>query len=1213
MTTHSFAMKKIQWFRYASVSLVLWVAFCGLIWLLTPALLQSVIRNQGSEWLGRALDVGRVEVRPWSMEFLLHDLKIATADGTAAQFSVQRLVVNAELQSLLRLAPVVKAVQVEQPVLHISHWGGGRYDIDDLLSKFKASSPASSTSEPGRFALYNVVVSAGSVQLHDHALKAGVRTHTIRDFNLSLPFLSNFQTYQTVEVMPKLTFFLNDVLFDSHARSTPFAPTGASGLSLRIKAMDLAPYLPYLPTTLPVRLDRGVLDLDVQVDFEQSPVTPRVQLAGRVAVSDLRVLQPNGTELLQLGALTVDMADVRPLERKIHLSQLQLDAPVLHVSRNKKCVLNWSQWQGSGKTNKRTTTSPDVPWHFTLAKLSVTKGVVHWKDAAVQPRAQWGMRHVGLEVQDIQWPQTANAKIVGALEMIDDALSPTARRAPARLQVEGELSEKKVALQLGLQDLDFRALTPYVAPYLVPRLRGTVDAQSTLTWQPKQVRLHLSRLQLKNVALQDGKTDLAGLKMLQVQDATIDLARKHLKVHSVALTQPRVTLERHESGLWELSKWLKTTPTTQPMKAPKPAAPWTVAVRRVDVRQGAFIWEDRSTPKSVKLAVTRLQAQMDHVQWLGKHAAANPMPVSFSADVQSGRTEPGRVQYRGHIRLHPYMAAQGAFKLQEMPLHAVYPYVAGRLNVDVTRADASAEGQLRWAALPAGMQLALQTNAQLEDVRMNNTPLLQQDGPQGGIAKEVLRWKSLRVPQMTLRIAPGEATQVSVDEVIWSDFFTRLVVQNDGQLNVQGLIRPAEAVPEVLQDPAPSTVQEESAPALEPQIHVGPVRLERGTVHFSDLFIQPNYSTDLTDLNGSLSALSSLRPDGKAGLAQLALTGKAEGTAQLQIVGQLNPLVQPITLDIQGKVNDLELSPLSPYSAKYSGYGIERGKLNVDVRYNIQPDGALQASNVIVLNQLTFGDKAENTSASLPVKLAVALLQDPNGVIDVNLPISGSINDPQFRLGPIVLQVIGNLIKKAVIAPFSLLASVFSADGHDASKVSFAAGSSALTQDAQLVLNQLASALQQRPGVIVTVVGNASSDAEQAALRRTELHKMMLRHQLRRAKVTVAKPPPVSEWSAEQYAAVLRAVYRRADMAKPRNLVGMVKEVSVAEMEDLLMAHIAVPQEMVRDLALARSMAVKDYLLSQQVPAQRVFLGATKMVAAEQDWTPSVEMGVSLP
>src|SRR5690606_26324023 len=190
--------------------------------------------------------------------------------------------------------------------------------------------------------------------------------------------------------------------------------------------------------------------------------------------------------------------------------------------------------------------------------------------------------------------------------------------------------------------------------------------------------------------------------------------------------------------------------------------------------------------------------------------------------------------------------------------------------------------------------------------------------------------------------------------------------------------------------PAPAA-EASSGPA--PVIRFGPIRMVNGRIDFSDHFVKPNYSADLTELTGQLSAFSSEPQGGGApALADLELRGKAEQTAALEISGKLNPLAKPLELDITGKMRDLDLPPLSPYTVRFAGHGIERGKLNVDVNYKITPEGQLTATNKLVLNQLKFGEEVAGAPNSLPVRLAVALLADRNGVIDVELPISGSLN-----------------------------------------------------------------------------------------------------------------------------------------------------------------------------------------------------------------------------
>jgi hypothetical protein len=391
-------------------------------------------------------------------------------------------------------------------------------------------------------------------------------------------------------------------------------------------------------------------------------------------------------------------------------------------------------------------------------------------------------------------------------------------------------------------------------------------------------------------------------------------------------------------------------------------------------------------------------------------------------------------------------------------------------------------------------------------------------------------------------------------------------------------------------------------------------------VNFSDRFIQPNYTADLTELTGRLSAFSSVSPDGSPQLADLELRGRAEGTASLEVLGKINPLAKPLALDIRGKVRDLELPPLSPYTIKYAGHGIERGKLSVDVAYRIQPDGQLTASNQVILNQLRFGDKVEGAPASLPVKLAVALLADRNGVIDINLPVSGSLNDPQFRLGPIIFKVIVNLVVKAITSPFSLLASAFGGGGDELSQVTFAPGSAVLTPQAAQTLDKVAKALADRPALTMSVVGTAALEAEREAFKRERLQGLLVAEKRRAQVVAGSNGTATVTVSPAEAPELLKAVYKRADMPKPRNLVGMVKDIPQPEMEALLLASIAVSEERMRELATARAVAVRDYLAGRQLPLERLFLGAprtgvdkpaTPGAAAAAPWTPRAELSLT--
>ena len=398
---------------------------------------------------------------------------------------------------------------------------------------------------------------------------------------------------------------------------------------------------------------------------------------------------------------------------------------------------------------------------------------------------------------------------------------------------------------------------------------------------------------------------------------------------------------------------------------------------------------------------------------------------------------------------------------------------------------------------------------------------------------------------------------------------------------------------------------------------------------FSDRFVKPNYSANLSDLTGKLSAFSSVATGGTPSMADLELRGKAEGTASLEILGKLNPLAKPLALDITGKVRDLELPPLSPYAIKYSGYGITRGKMSVDVSYLVQPDGKLTAKNKLVLNQLSFGDKVEGSTGSLPVKLAVALLSDRNGVIDLDLPISGSLNDPQFSVGPIIIKVIINVIVKAITAPFSLLAAAFGGGGDELGTVVFASGSAVLATDAKAGLDKVAKALTDRPSLRLTVVGTSNLDAERDGYKRARLDELV-RAEKRRGVVTGGAASggtatAVVTVSPAEYPALLKEVYKRADISKPRSLIGLAKDLPADEMEKLLLADIKVIDDTMQALALQRGVAVKEYLAVNDLPLDRLFLGAINSGKAnaradvkadaktDTKWVPRAELNIAMP
>ncbi|MFZ2386403.1 MAG: DUF748 domain-containing protein [Polaromonas sp.] len=1341
-------LRSPQWQRRVAWAVGALLLSWALAYAAVPWILKSQLEKIGSEKLGRQLTVGAVDFKPWSLELTIHDLAIAkarpadlsgktAASGSAALpvqspsprssslLKIKRLYIDAELQSLLRLAPVADALVVEDPEVSLTYLGEGHYDIDDILARLK-SPAAEPASEPPQFAFYNLDLSGGRLDFVDQSVH---KTHELRDLHLAVPFLSNLASQREIKIAPHLAFKLDGSSFDTAAEGTPFAQTRKTDATLTLRSLDLKPYLAYWPSSLPFRLQSGIVNADAKVAFEQTPATVlRISgtiTADKVSLLDTKAPSPGvasvpGHELLAFDRLHVTMDDVRPLEQFVKLSSVELSAPTLSVTRDRAGQLNLLPPATQGASNnvavsdraERATGQKDskfqaqaaldpasapapaakaaapTPWKVQVAKVAVQGGSINWLDETLPSPAQIRLTGLALNATAIAMPFTAGAPLqfTGSLGLdprpastaalgkaVAKPAAPVASAAPALLSFKGSATDQAAQLTATVAAWPLNMVEKYVGQFLLPALNGQLDAQLGVNWQagtadkPQALQITAPAIGLSDVVLAQGKTSLVSVKKVELTQVNIDLPGQSFKAARMQLIQPTARVERDAEKRWMYERWLvahglasSPPPATSKLdgKTKVSAPSWAVAIDDVMLDGGAMSFSDKAGVKPVAFEVTAAKAQLGGLVLDDKPAAkaqaVKLMPLSASLRLATGRFEPGKLDFKGGVGLTP-LQAKGQLVASRLPVQAFEPYFAGAVNIELLRADASFKGRVAYRQTDAGPQAEVAGDGTLEEFKANTL----------APSEDLLAWKTLNVRGLNVALNPARATRVDVRETALTDFFARVIVMPNGRINLQDLLKPAAPATAVAASAEASsgagvakkiaedagspsakpakdlqvaiaqtppavtkgTVTTSTAPVTsatptstgpQPIVNFGPISLINGKVQFSDRFIKPNYSADLSELTGKLGAFSSVATAASDGIvaapamADLELRGKAEGTASLEILGKLNPLAKPLALDITGKVRDLELPPLSPYAVKYSGYGIERGKLSVDVNYVVLPDGRLTASNKLVLNQLSFGNKVEGSTASLPVKLAVALLADRNGVINLDLPISGSLNDPQFSLGPIIVKVILNVIVKAITAPFSLLAHALGGGGEELSMVGFPAGSAQLSTEAKAGLDKVAKALVERPALRLTVVGTSSLEAEREGFKRERLDELVRAEKRRQMVKEGVKADEVSVSPAE-YPALLKEVYKRADLPKPRNMIGLIKDQPVPDMEKLLLASINVSDDAMRELAVHRGMAVKDYLASRDLPPDRLFLGAAKAVPPESKWTPRAELNLAMP
>jgi hypothetical protein len=1281
-----------RWLRWLPWVLAVLVLLWLLAWFAVPPLVKSQIEAQGSALLGRQLRLGGLELSPLKLAVTLSKLSLAAAPGSAntqPQMRVERLYVDLDMRSILRLAPVVEAFDIDAPQVRLTRLADGRYDIDDLIQRFSKPQAAPEKDEPARFALFNLQLRNGEFVFDDKPVD---RVHKVSAVSLALPFLSNLPADVQIKVEPRLAFALDGSAFDIGGQTTPFADGRASEFKLRNDKLQLQPWWAYLPKNLPVRPEGGVLDTDLTLRFEQrAQGENHVMLQGGLQLADLALRDGGQAPLLEWQRLALKLTEVRPLKQQAALESVQVDGLRLHVTRDASGSLNLQRVlaaaapaasapgqasaasaAGASAASGAAASKPSnaQTFKFSLQHLELNDARIDFVDAVIQPQVQMALDSISLSLDGLRWPVDADAQVQV------QATLRAADQEVGQLQAQATASDQHAKIALALKGMQLSAAEPYLREVLRPRASATVDADASVDWavgSEPRLAVALSRLRVADFDLSDrpasGRPDAAtkapkaaGAKkasgaakpnslvrvpLLDVTDLNADLLKRQVEVGSVLVTRPFVELAPDAQGTLSASSWrvgtaAPSSPATMPGQASAAAstgaggnAPeWRAELHDFKLDGGQLRFSDAALGREV-LDVDKLRLSLQGLAW-PLAPDAKPVRTELSASLRrrgadgpegstpagtAGRSATGAaastLDWRGQVALSP-TAVKGQLRVERFPLHVFEPYFGSALPVLLTSAEAGFRGTLDFRQASQAWVGSMRGDALLADVEVNARGVARATDSSVAApdASDLLSWNALALSALSLELRANAKPRVEIGELRLSDYFSRLEISEQGRFNLQNVAAAPSAggpslPPPSASSPAPAPGASASAAdvsfgsrlrSMPVELVVESVQLNNGRVDFSDRFIRPNYRAQLSELNGRIGRFDSTAIEATT----VQFGGRVFGTGLLDIGGAINPMSNPPALDVAAKATDIELPGLTPYAAKYAGYPIERGKLSVDVAYKIDAQGNLVASNKVIVNQLTFGPKSDSPDATtLPVRLAVALLQDANGVIDIDLPVTGSINDPQFSLFGLILKVIGNLFTKIVTAPFSVLAG--GGDGKDLNTVAFQPGSAALTPSEQATVDKVAKALSNRPALNLTVAGQANAHTEAAAMQRAALEQR-IRDEQRRERArgslgsSAAADAPLPVLTPEQRAQIIKTLYSNTELPdKPRNAIGMQQELPLADMESRLSAAVLVDDAAARALAVQRARAVREAFIDKGLSSERLFLAEPNAKPASTD------------
>jgi hypothetical protein len=660
---------------------------------------------------------------------------------------------------------------------------------------------------------------------------------------------------------------------------------------------------------------------------------------------------------------------------------------------------------------------------------------------------------------------------------------------------------------------------------------------------------------LSEVTLSDGQLDL-GKQQVQLEQLTIAGG----EIRTFIDPQGEIDLARLFSPLEAPSSTQEQPPAEEAQD--ESGSPWLIELNRASVKGLSVAISDQTTAPAAEMRVDGISIELSSI--------SNQQDDRFTLDASMNINKEGRLALQGEVGAMPVMADL-SLELTTFPLESVQPYLNAATNLSLASGHAAFEGQLSYMKPQTPANLHLTGRVTVADFAADKRKT----------RGHVVAWKALTLDKLALQLEPG---RLDIKTITLDKLQGQIVIAKDQTLNVAGLVK---------EDPAgtQSEPELEAESASEPfPITVGEVVLKRNAISFTDHSVAPRFTTQLSKLEGTISGLSSEN----IARADVKLNGKVDDYAQLKIAGQINPLSEELYTDLKIDFIDYDMASFTPYTGKFIGNTVDKGRMGLNLVYSVS-EQELKGDNQILLDQFVLGKKVESEDAtSLPVGLAIALLKDGQGRIDIDLPIRGNLDDPEFHVFHLIPPALLNLVTGIVSSPFKLLGKLAGGGSGELDNVVFQSGQTELAADQTERLTTLGKVLSKRPQLILEIRGQYDPALDKIVLQQQKLHEALqvaVDAPIESLDLALLETYYIGQTDGERLTAIKNENSHLPEGAKdgdarvidqPAYQIGLYKE--AAALQPLI-------EDDLRDLALARANHVRNYLVANAgLAAERVFI-----------------------
>ena len=688
---------------------------------------------------------------------------------------------------------------------------------------------------------------------------------------------------------------------------------------------------------------------------------------------------------------------------------------------------------------------------------------------------------------------------------------------------------------------------------------------ANIRWQQQADQLSLEKISVQDLLINGQQNSLFTLPNLLVSNFSAKPQAQQFHTGKISLEGGHTQISRLKNGELDLQQELNNLATRLQASSSvqQPPAKTTnvktqLSLGELNVRNFVVDAQDQQ-----QLPVFKQQITINQLTVYPELDLKKPHQLQSDIQLSTG----GKINLKGELDESPLMV-NTQLKIENLALVPLSSYLQQVALLKLESGLVNVDGHLQFSQQLKN-QASFQGNVGVSQFAANDLKLNQR----------FLAWQDLLAKGLKWQLEP---MSINVKEVIANKPFTRLIIAPDRTINFENI---------VASESKTNTKNNKQTMPL----NIDKVQVNDGSMLFADLSLTPQFATGIQALSGQINHISTQTNK----LATVQLNGRVDQYGKAVIKGQVNPFKPDQKTNIALKFDNVELTTLTPYSAKFAGYRIDKGKLSLDLNYQVA-NRQLVASNKLVLNQLSLGERVDSPDAkNLPLRLAVAILKDSHGVIDLNIPITGSLDDPKFKVGPIIWQAVVNVVTKVATAPFRFLASLVNGQD-DIDNIPFDLANSQLNEQASTNVQKVADILQKKADLQIEVRGNFNQQQELAALQQAKFKQLWNSNYPNQA-ISISLLEKLYSQQIGTEALAQQKVLTLKPSAEGQSLTTQTAIYQQTLIDKLVKAQ-PITEGDLRQLALERAKSIRNQLVEKyQIAANRIFILEPNAVELSQN------------